>query len=101
MEWIVRRSRGGASRSPRRLAPSPPAHRRNVRLKLELLEDRTLPAISISTLTNPSVFGQAVTYTGTTATAGDHVNIEDITSGTTLLGSGVATSSSAYSITVS
>ena len=38
-----------------------------MRRGLELLEDRTLPAISLTSLTNPAVFGQAVTFTGTAA----------------------------------
>jgi hypothetical protein len=67
------------------------------------LEDRTLPATSISTATNPSIFGQAVIYTGTAAMSGDHVSIEDTTSGTIVLGSSVASggAGSDYSITVS
>jgi hypothetical protein len=57
---------------------------------LELLEERTAPAISITSLTNPSVFGQAVTFTGTAAGAVDNVSIEDVTSGVIVLASGVA-----------
>jgi Bacterial Ig-like domain (group 3) len=61
-----------------------------LRLWLERLEDRTAPAISISSLTNPAVFGEAVTFTGTAATAGDSVSIEDVTSGVTVLATGAA-----------
>src|SRR6516165_8266115 len=55
-----------------------------LRLWAERLEDRTAPAISISSLNNPAVFGEAVTFTGTAATAGDIVRIEDVTSGVTV-----------------
>jgi hypothetical protein len=64
--------------------------RQRLHLWLERLEDRTAPAISISSLNNPAVFGQAVTFTGTAATAGDSVNIEDVTSGVKVLATGAA-----------
>jgi hypothetical protein len=70
------------------------AHRQTLRprlgLWLERLEDRTAPAISISSLTNPAVFGEAITFTGTAAVAGDSINIEDVTSGVTVLATGAA-----------
>jgi hypothetical protein len=72
------------------------------KLWLEFLEERTAPAITISSLTNTSVFGELILFTGTAAQAGDNVNIEDATGSVKVLISGLANSGagSDYSLAV-